>query len=124
MRREVAVLGALWFAAAPALAVETEVFEVRTTSDLVELCSADPADPLHAEATQFCYGYMAGAAHFHQAMVHGDGIEPLACPREEVTRQDLVAVFLDWAEANPQHMDELPVESVVRAAVAEWPCDR
>jgi len=124
MRGEVAALGALCLAAAPALAVETTDFEVRTTADLVTLCSAEPGDPLYAEAMQFCYGYMAGGAHFHQAMVHEDQIRAIACPREQVTRQDLVAMFLDWAKVNPQHMGELPVESVMRAAVATWPCER
>ena len=124
MRREVAALGALWLAAAPALAVETANFEVRTTADLVALCSAEPEDPLYDEAMQFCYGYVAGAAHFHQAIVHNNRIRAIACPREQVTRQDLVATFLDWAETNPQYMDELPVETVARAAVATWPCEQ
>ena len=39
---------------------------------------------------------------------HGaeEKIEPLACPKDAVTREQLVGVFLDWAEANPQSMDE------------------
>jgi Rap1a immunity proteins len=124
MRGKMAALGALCLATAPALAVETGNFEVRTTADLVELCSTDPDDPLHAEAMQFCYGYVAGASHFHQAMVHNNRMRALACPREQVTRRDLVATFLDWTATNPQYMDELPVETVARATVATWPCDR
>jgi hypothetical protein len=124
MRREVAALGAVWLAAWPATAVEIANFDVGTTADLVALCSTDPGDPLYAEAMQFCYGYVAGAAHFHQAMVHHNRIRALACPREQVTRRDLVATFLDWARTNPEYMDELPVETVARAAVATWPCDR
>ena len=119
----VVAVGAGWVLAAPVLAVETSNFNVGTTRDLVELCSAEPADPLYAEALQFCYGYMAGAAHFYRALMHGDRIKPIACPEREVTRQEVVGAFLEWARANAQHMEELPVESVVRAAVAEWPCD-
>ena len=124
MRGEVAAFGAFWLAAWPASAVEMANFNVGTTADLVELCSTDPGDPLYAEATQFCYGYLAGTSHFHQAMVHNNRVRAIACPQEQVTRRDVVAVFLDWAKANPQHMGELPVESVMRAAVATWPCDQ
>jgi hypothetical protein len=75
------------------------------------------------EAKQFCYGFLAGVAQFHGAMVQGDKIQPLACPKDAVTREQLVGVFLDWAKANPQSMDELPVESLERATAARWPCD-
>jgi Rap1a immunity proteins len=73
------------------------------------------------EAKQFCYGFLAGVAQFHGAMVQGDKIQPLACPKDAVTREQLVGVFLDWAKANPQSMDELPVESLERAAVSAQP---
>jgi hypothetical protein len=39
-----------------------------------------------------------------------------------VTREALVQVFLSWARANPAEMDGLPVDGVMRAAAAEWPC--
>jgi hypothetical protein len=62
-------------------------------------------------------------AQFHRAVVQGEKIEPLACPKDPVTREQLVGVFLDWAKVNPQSMVELPAESVERAAAARWPCD-
>jgi Rap1a immunity proteins len=74
------------------------------------------------EALQFCYGYLAGVAQLHRALVGADGIKPVACPRSEVTREALARVFLDWAHSNPGAMDELPAESVKRAAAAAWPC--
>jgi Rap1a immunity proteins len=58
----------------------------------------------------------------HRALVRADDIKPLACPGYEVTRETLVRVFLDWARANPGAMDQLPAESVKRAAVDVWPC--
>jgi len=109
--------------ASPAPAVEISNFNLGTTRDLVALCSDQPNDPLYAEALQFCYGYMAGVAQFHRAMVEGEKIEPLACPKDPVTREQLVGVFLDWAKANTQSMDELPVASLEQAAAAQWPCD-
>ena len=93
-----------------------------TTRDLVALCSDRSDDPLYAEALQFCYGYMAGVAQLHRVLVRADDIKPVACPQQEVTREELVQLFLDWAHANPGAMDELPAESVKRAAAAAWPC--
>jgi hypothetical protein len=122
MTNALAAAGAACALASPALAVETSNFNLGTTRDLVALCSCQPDDPLYAEALQFCYGYMAGMAHLHRALVRADDIKPVACPQYEVTREALVGVFLDWARANPGKMDELPAESVKRAAVTAWPC--
>jgi hypothetical protein len=122
MRRAIAAAGAACALASPVLAVETSNFTLATTRDLVALCSDQPDEPLYAEALQFCYGYMAGVAQLHRVLVHADDIKPVACPQHEVTRDALVRVFLDWARANPGAMNELPAESVKRAAVAAWPC--
>ena len=123
MRNALVAASAASVLASPALAVETSNFNLGTTRDLVALCSDQPDDPLYAEALQFCYGFMAGVAQLHRALVRADDIKPVACPQHEVTREALVRVFLDWARANPGNMDELPAESVKRAAVAAWPCD-
>ena len=104
------------------LAAEVSNFGLVTTLDLVALCSARSDDPLYAEALQFCFGYMAGVAQLHRALVRAGDVEPVACPRYEVTREALVRVFLDWAHAHPGAMDALPAESVKRAAAAAWPC--
>jgi hypothetical protein len=122
MRNALAAAGAACVLASSALAVETSNFNLGTARDLVALCSDQPDDPLYAEALQFCYGYMAGVAQFHRVLVQADDIQPVACPQHEATREALVRVFLDWAHANPGAMDELPAESVKRAAVAAWPC--
>lgn len=122
MRNAIAAAGVACALAAPALAVETSNFNLATTRDLVALCSCQPDEPLYAEALQFCYGYMAGVAQLHRSLVRADDIKPVACPPYEVTREALVGVFLDWARANPGAMDELPAESVKRAALAAWPC--
>jgi hypothetical protein len=117
-----AALGAVCVLASPVMAAEPSNFNATTTRDLVALCSDEPGDALYAEAKQFCYGFLAGVAQFHRSMVNGDGIKPIACPKQEVTRAQLATVFLDWAKANPQSNDELPAQSLSRAAAAKWPC--
>jgi hypothetical protein len=122
MRNAIAAAGAACALASPALPVETSNFDLATTRDLVALCSCQPDAPLYAGALQFCYGYMAGVAQLHRALVRADDIKPVACPRYEVTREELVRIFLDWARAHPGATDELPADSVKRAAAAAWPC--
>ena len=117
-----AALGSVCVLASPVIAAEPSNFNATTTDDLVALCSAAPGDALYAEAQQFCYGFLAGVAQFHRSVAHGDGIRPIACPKQEVTRAQLATVFLDWAKANPQSNDEPPVQSLSRAAAAKWPC--
>jgi Rap1a immunity proteins len=96
-------------------------FEVDTAQDLVDLCSADPGNSLHAEALQFCYGFFEGMIHYHDRLV-GPEIQPIVCAPAGVTRQDVVDMYIDFAQANPQFMDEDPADNVMRSAMAEWPC--
>lgn len=114
--------GAAWCLSTAALAVEIENFELRTTRDLVALCAADPSDPLAAEAQQACYGYLAGTTHFYRALTAGERVKPFVCPGRELSRQELAEIVVGWAQDHEEHLDELPVESVVRAAVARFPC--
>jgi len=122
LRHSLAAVCAVCALASPVLAAEVGNFNLGTTRDLVALCSDRLDDPLYAEAQQFCYGYMAGVAQLHRALVQAGDVEPVACPQYEITRAALVQVFLDWAHANPSAMDELPAESVRNAAAAAWPC--
>jgi hypothetical protein len=122
LRPSVVAAGLALGLASPAWAVDVRSFDLRTTRDLVALCSGRPEDPLYAEALQFCYGYLAGVAQLHRALVRARSIKPSACPRYEVTREALVRVFLDWAAANPGAADGFPADSVKRAAAARWPC--
>ncbi|WP_372675330.1 Rap1a/Tai family immunity protein [Aquicoccus sp.] len=39
-----------------------------------------------------------------------------------MSRGSLRDVFLAWARANPQRLDEPAIEGLVRAAVAKFPC--
>jgi hypothetical protein len=107
----------------PVQAVEVGDFELQTTQDLVDVCSADPDGSLGPEAQQACYGYIAGTIHFYSSLVAGgDRFKPIVCPDRELTRQEVAELLVDWAKDNPDHMQALPVEGVLRAAVATYPC--
>jgi len=112
----------------PALAgaaVTDEDFVLRTTENLVTLCSVSAADPRAREAIQMCEGYMLGAFHFYLATnSKGDrGDMRLVCmPNPPPSRNEAVSMFVEWAKANPQYMNQAPVESEFRFLSAKWPC--
>jgi hypothetical protein len=110
-------------ASSQAVALNPEGFQVETTGHLVELCSVSRDDPLYNAAMGFCLGYVDSAIDYHQALTAGDKYDPIACPEIEVTRENLVVVFLDWSKGNAAYMgNETPVNGVLRAAAAKWPC--
>jgi hypothetical protein len=107
---------------APVAAAQPEDFQARTTAEFAKLCDADPTSSGYAEAVQFCYGYITGAAQFYYAALGPEGIAPIACPPAGVTRQQAVDMFLTWAQAHPELMNEEPIQGLMRAAAATWPC--
>lgn len=118
----VALAGAAVLPLQFATATAAEV-EVRTATDLVNICSIADDDPRIEGARGFCYGFLSGAAQYHQAANAGKKGKPLFClPEQKVTRAEGARLFVAWAKSNPQHMGEAPVDALTRFAVATWPC--
>ena len=106
-----------------AQAADTSDFNASTTRDLVDLCSVSDGDDLYAAAMGYCLGFVDAAHDYHQSITSGELLEPIACPGHDVTRQELVDVFLAWAGANGGLLDgESPIHGLMRAASAKWPC--
>lgn len=99
-----------------------EDFVLDSTQDLVDVCGAPASDPLYQEAKIFCIGYIAAAIDYHDEIAKAPDLGPVACAETEVTRNDVIGVFLEWSAKNPQHMKAPPVESLLRAAAEKWPC--
>ena len=102
----------------------TEVdFEAKTTQNLLNLCTAPPNDPHYREALHFCYGYLVGAYHYHVAETDGMGGKLLVCfPTPPPSRNEAIRLFIAWAQAHPQYMNERPVETEFRFLTEKWPC--
>jgi len=110
-------------ASASALAERPAAKHVASTGDLIELCSVSADDPSYAAAMGFCLGYIDAALDYHAALTAGKKFHAIVCPDPEVTREEVVAVFLDWSRANPKLVGTgVPVESVMRAMYKKWPC--
>lgn len=89
---------------------------------LVTLCTVPASDPLHDLAEGFCLGYMTGAMQLYRAATASPTIENAVCAEGEVSRARMRAIFLDWADAHPEHLDEPAIDALFRAAVAAFPC--
>ena len=113
---------ALGLGCTPAWAVTAEDFDLLTTEDLVKACSVSADEPLYGSARSLCVGYVAGVMHYHDELTAGAEFDPLVCPKGDVSRDEVVDVFLAWADKNPDRMEDIPVHSLVRAAEAKWPC--
>jgi hypothetical protein len=123
VRGSLLALVGLALGAPPALAAVPENFQARTTQDFVDLCSTSPSSAEYTETIQFCYGYITGATQLYYALLGPEGIRPIACPKGEVTRQQAVDVFLDWAHRHPDMLSkEKPIQGLMRAAADKWPC--
>jgi Rap1a immunity proteins len=107
-----------------ALAAAPDHFRVRSTADLVELCSTPANDSLYTAAMSFCHGYAVGAYHYYQATVAGPQGKPFVCvpAAPPPTRTEGLQMFVAWARENPQHMGEPAVETLFRWLAATWPC--
>lgn len=119
------LIGAVSLAVLPAQAgpVTKDNFLVRTTQDLVALCSAAPNDPLRDAAIHFCHGYVVGALHYYRATEASLGAAHTVClPNPPPSRDEGIQMFVAWANQNPQHMNDFPVDAVFRFAAMRWPC--
>jgi hypothetical protein len=106
-------------------AVTEDDFVLSTTQNLVNLCSVSPSDPRAKEAIQMCEGYMLGAYHYYLATNSGKNDMRLVCmPSPTPSRNQVAAMFVEWAKANPQYMKEAPVDSEFRFMSAKWPCKK
>jgi hypothetical protein len=104
-------------------ATTAEDFQVKTTQDLLDLCTVSASDPQAQQAIHFCHGYLLGAFHYHLAESDGpDAAKRLACIPSAITRNDAVAMFVEWVKAHPQYLKELPVETEFRFLTEKWPC--
>ncbi len=111
-------------ALAPARA-QTTIFDVRTTRDLVGLCSLPNTDERYATALNACWGFIEGAIQYHDAVTDRRNLKRLICYPEGTTVEDGRRIFVAYGEANrgdATAMDEQAVVGLVRALAAAYPC--
>lgn len=110
--------------AAPVLAQDADVenFRVRDAGSLARLCDMAESRPLYAQARQFCYGYIAGAATVYREAVAAGGMQKSICASKEPTLEEMRAAFTSWIGRNQNSRDEDAADGVLRAVAAKYPC--
>ena len=100
-----------------------ESFELSNAQALVTACTVPADSALYQTAKGFCLGYMTGAMQLYRAAAASPNVKNFVCPGHVVSRAEMREVFLEWAAANPQRMSEPAIDSLLRAAVANFPCE-
>lgn len=103
--------------------VTEENFRLDTTRDLVALCGVDAEDPNAVAAIHMCHGYVTGLVHFH--IVMGRALEGrVYCMKDEArpTRDQAVAMFVEWSKAHPENDSSEAVDGVLLWAADTYPC--
>jgi hypothetical protein len=122
--RFIAMLGILLPGLASS-AVTEEDFQVKTTRNLINLCTVSPQDEFYEEAIHFCQGYLVGAYQYSLAETANDQKQALVCFQEpKPSRNEAIGMFVVWAQAHPQFMTEMPVETEFRFLTEKWPCKK
>jgi hypothetical protein len=104
-------------------AVSEEDFRADTTRQLLNLCTAAPDDPLYHQAINFCHGYLVGAFHYYEAVSSGPkGVKFVCPPDPRPSRNESIGKFIEWVEANPEHLGDAPVETEFKFLMEHWPC--
>ena len=105
-------------------AVSEEDFKAETTEHIVNLCTADPDDPLYHQAVNFCHGYLVGAYDYHKAAHSGPKAAELVClPDPPPSRNEAIQMFMEWAKSHPQYLKDPPVETEFRFLMEKYPCN-
>jgi len=99
-----------------------EDYQLETSGDLLDICTLDQSHANYWEARGFCLGYFTGGIHLQDALAAAPNFERIACAPANATRNDVVAVFVAYARAHPEYLDERPMDTVFRAVNDEWPC--
>lgn len=122
-RMTMVALAVLLLVPALAGAVTEKDFQVKTTQNLMDMCTASPDDPLYQQAINFCHGYLVGAFAYYEAASGGpDGVRLVCLTEPRPTRNEAIKMFIDWARKHPQYMQEKPVDTEFRFLMEMWPC--
>lgn len=97
-------------------------FKLVTAQDLYDVCTVAPSDPNQAVAEAFCYGFFSGGKHYHDEVAAVAGVGPVFCPPPSLTRQEMVAVFVDYVSRNPGRASGRPIDIIFEAGEERFHC--
>lgn len=105
-------------------AVTEDSFLVRTTSDLVDLCSASPSEPMGTAALNFCHGFGVGVYRTLQEVDAARRDHMFCMPNPAPTRTEALTAFIQWAKASPDQLSRQPQDGIAQFLSVQYPCGR
>ena len=107
-------------------AVTEATFQLATTADLVDLCTAAPAEPMGTAAVNFCQGFAVGVYRVLDEENAAKRIGRLFCIPDTVkpSRNEAIAEFVQWAKASSDVMSQRPADGITTYLVQKYPCPR
>lgn len=118
----VAICAALSMGSARA-AVSTDSFLLRSTGDLVNLCSATSNEQLYTAAVNFCHGFAVGVFRVLHAEDAAHPSHRMFClPNPAPSRTQAIAAFVRWAEADTGRLQQSPSDGIAAFLAQQYPC--
>lgn len=104
--------------------MKPESFEAETVGEVQQLCAADEATSDGKYALGFCYGWIEGLGQFYEQLLLDErfDVKPVVCAGKELTREEVRATFVTWADANPGAAGEPALRGLVTALKEKHPC--
>lgn len=105
-------------------AVTQDTFQLNSTADLVQLCSASPSDPMGTAALNFCHGFGVGVFRVLQEVEKAERTHSFCMPDPLPTRNEALASFIQWSNANPDQLSLPPQDGIEAFLSKQYPCTR
>jgi hypothetical protein len=96
--------------------------KLETTADLLAYCDNEGPVGEVRDGQNFCDGFIMGNGLLYAEQVRAGSIERLACAERVPSLAEAHAAFVAWAQANPDHLRDKPVDGFWRAMAATYPC--
>ena len=105
-------------------AVTQDTFMVRTTADLIDLCTAAPSDPMGTAALNFCHGFGLGVYRVLEEIESARKVHTFCMPDTLPTRNEAFASFVLWSKANADQLSVPPQDAIAAFLSKQYPCTR
>jgi len=111
---------------AKAAPVSEDNFMLKTTADLVALCSADKADPLYTAAVNYCHGFAIGTYRMLEIedQASRNKRKSLCVDKSGMTRSQAISSFVTWAADKPKVMASAPTEGFGQYVLESFTCNK
>lgn len=104
-------------------AATQDSFVLRSTGDLVDLCTATQTDPLYTAARNFCEGFAVGVYRVLQEQDMARRSHHMFCsPDPAPTRDQGIASFVEWARADASRLALAPADGIATYLTQQYPC--